>query len=165
MQHEPTPLRRVAADFARSARAMSATFVLSNAVPQRPNLNRRIWAELEDQVRELARAHGSIWVFTGDLFLHRNGTPAEPRRFIGPDRVAVPTHFYKVILCQDADDTVELFAFLLPNQLNPLSGTPGDFLTTVDRIEALSGLDFFSALPDTLETRLERQAAASWPVN
>ncbi len=33
--------------------------------------------------------------------------------------MGVPTHFYKVILCQHTTGTVELFAFLLENGLNP----------------------------------------------
>ena len=52
-----------AAAFKRSVTAMSETFFLSNMAPQRPNLNRRLWARLEAQVRTLAETHGSIWVF------------------------------------------------------------------------------------------------------
>ena len=33
---------------------MSETFLMSNMTPQRPSLNRRIWRQLEDQVRTLA---------------------------------------------------------------------------------------------------------------
>jgi endonuclease G, mitochondrial len=154
-----------AADFRQSDRAMSDTFVLSNMVPQRPNLNRRLWATLEDQVRQLAEAHGSIWVVTGELFLAADSTPTEPTDFIGPNQVAVPTHLYKMVLCQHPAGDVELFAFVLPNQLDPVPGVPADYLTTVDRIEALSGLDFFSVLPDDVEDRLERQLATAWPVH
>jgi len=43
-----------AAAFKRSETAMSETFLMSNMTPQRPSLNRRIWRQLEDQVRTLA---------------------------------------------------------------------------------------------------------------
>ena len=82
-----------AADFKRSQEAMSETFLLSNMAPQRPSLNRGIWERLEREVRSLADAHGSIWVFTGALFLDGSGNPSSPVSFIGPNRVAVPTHF------------------------------------------------------------------------
>ncbi|HLC28621.1 MAG TPA: DNA/RNA non-specific endonuclease [Dehalococcoidia bacterium] len=153
-----------AADFKRSREAMSSTFLLSNMAPQRPNLNRGIWARLEDQVRQVAQSHGRIWVVTGALYLDANGRPAPPPDTIGPNRVAVPSHFYKVILCEHASGAHEMFAFLLPNQLTPVVGQPSGFLVSVDRIEAVAALDFFSALPDDEENRLEALVASSWPI-
>lgn len=153
-----------AADFKRSQVAMSSTFLLSNMAPQRPNLNRGIWARLEDQVRQLAQAHGRIWVFTGALYLDRDDGPAPPADTIGPDHVAVPSHFYKVILCEHANGTHEMFAFILPNQLAPVTGEPGAYLVPVDRVEALAALDFFAALPDSEENRLEALMPTQWPV-
>lgn len=144
-----------AADFKRSAAAMSATFLLSNMAPQRPNLNRRMWERLESAVRQLTEAHGSLWIFTGALYLDSAEQPAGPAGFIGPNNVAVPTHFFKVILCEHPSGTHEMFAFLMPNQLEPLAGQPRDYAVSVDRVEALSGLNFFSALPDSEEDRLE----------
>jgi endonuclease G, mitochondrial len=153
-----------AGDFKRTVAAMSATFLLSNMAPQHPNLNRGMWERLETQVRHLADAHGDIWVVTGPLYLDAAGNRAAPVDFIGPDRVAVPTHFFKVILCQHASGAHEMFAFLMPNRLEPLAGTPADYLVSVDRIEALSGLNFFQELPDPEEDRLEAQVATNWPI-
>ena len=153
-----------AAAFKRSATAMSQTFLLSNMTPQRPSLNRRLWRQLEDQVRTLAQTHGSIWIFTGSLFLDARGNPAEPSSFIGSNDVAVPTHLYKVILCEHDADAIELFAFIVPNQLQPISGPPQSFLVSVDSVETVSGLDFFIALADAEEEKLEATVAASWPV-
>ena len=153
-----------AAAFKRSETAMSQTFLMSNMTPQRPSLNRRIWRQLEDQVRSLAQTHGSIWVFTGSLFLDDTGNPIQPTGFIGANRVAVPTHFYKVILCEHDAGAIELFAFIVPNQLQPISGSPGAFLVSVDSVEAVSRLDFFTALPDADEDRLEATVATTWPL-
>jgi DNA/RNA endonuclease G (NUC1) len=153
-----------AAAFKRSAAAMSQTFLMSNMTPQRPSLNRRIWRQLEDQVRTLAETHGSIWVFTGSLFLDDAGNPVQPTAFVGANRVAVPTHLYKVILCEHDTDTIELFAFIVPNQLQPISGSPEAFLVSVDSVEAVSRLDFFTALPDADEDRLEATVATTWPL-
>jgi len=114
-------------------------------------------------VRELASAAGSIWVFTGSLFLDENGSLTEPTTFIGANDVAVPTHFYKVILSEYDAAEFEMFAFLAANQMEPLDGEPGDYLVTVALVEALSGLDFFSALPDSVEFVLEETAVVDWP--
>lgn len=153
-----------AADFKRSPAAMSATFLLSNMAPQRPNLNRRMWEHLERDVRQLAGAHGSLWIFIGALYLDAAAEHAvAPTDFIGAARVAVPTHFFKVILCEHASGTHEMFAFLMPNHLEPLTGQPRDYAVSVDRVEALSALNFFSALPDAEEDRLEALVVAHWP--
>ena len=152
-----------AAAFKRSEDAMTATFVLSNMAPQTPSLNRQIWRMLEQDVRELAIVVGSIWVFTGSLFLDDDGVPTAPATFIGENQVAVPTHFYKLILSEAAAGVFEMYGFVMANQAERLSGAPSDYLVSVDSVEVISGLDFFSALPDSLEVLLEQQTAINWP--
>jgi endonuclease G len=152
-----------AADFKRDTAAMSETFLLSNMAPQRPRLNREIWAHLEDQVRSLVQERGSIWIFTGALYLDSLQNPTTPVAYIGPDSVAVPTHFYKVILCEHPDGSHEMFAFVMPNSLAP-QGEPRDYIVSVERVQHLSGLDFFSALPDSEEHRLEAVVNSNWPI-
>jgi hypothetical protein len=50
------------------------------------------------------------------------------------------------------------------NQTERLSGAPSDYLVSVDLVEFFSGLDFFSALADSLEDRLEEETPATWPI-
>jgi endonuclease G, mitochondrial len=150
--------------FARSRTAMSATFVLSNMTPQRPRLNRGKWKQLEAEIRELARAHGEIWVVTGSLFVTREEVPLQRVRFIGRNHVAVPSHLYTAVLCAHGDDDFEMFGFIMPNALHGVSGPPSEFVRSIDDIERLSGLNLFSELPDELERRLERQIASLWPI-
>lgn len=153
-----------AADFERSIDAMSETFFLSNMAPQRPKLNQITWSHLENEVRTLTKKHGSIWIFTGPLYLDSVNHKSEPKDHVGPHNVAVPTHFFKVILCEHSDGQRELFAFIMRNQLKKLSGTSMDYIVTVRQVEGLSGLNFFHRLPDDEETRLETAAAVTWPV-
>lgn len=152
-----------AADFKRDQAAMSETFLLSNMAPQRPRLNREIWAHLEEQVRSLVQTQGSIWIFTGALYLDSLQNPTLPKDYVGPDSVAVPTHFYKAILCEHPDGSHEMFAFVMPNSLAPITGEPRDYIVSVDRVQHLSGLDFFAALPDSEEHRLEAVINTNWP--
>jgi len=151
-------------DFKRSKRAMLSTFVLSNMSPQKANLNQRIWRILEAEVHKLAIEHGNVWIFTGPLFLDGNGHPTAPKKFIGPDHVAVPTHFFKVALCEHESGTHEMFAFIMENRARTLPGKPKNYIVTVDKVEADSGLDFFSALPDSEENSLESIKATNWPI-
>ena len=153
-----------AADFKRSEEAMSETFVLSNMAPQQPKLNRGIWSKLEDQVRSLAETHGSIWIFTGPLYLDSLDHRIAPKEHIGPHNVAVPTHFFKAILCEHPDGQHEMYAFVMKNQLEKLPGTSKDYVATVRRVEELSGLNFFHRLPDDEEKLLETTPVTAWPV-
>ena len=182
-----------AAAFKRSEEAMSQTFVLSNTAPQTPALNRQMWRMLEEDVREVASNCANVWVFTGSLFLDEDGGMIEPLTFIGENRVAVPTHFFKAIFASGEGSAVEvaegagdtehagdpgdaapaapaqpasrpmLAAFVMPNQPEHLAGEPKDYVISIDLLEALSGLDFFSALPDSVEDALERQTTSTWP--
>ena len=141
-----------AADFKRSVEAMKATFILTNAVPQKHGVNAGIWSQLEAAVRSLASNHGSVWVFSGPAF-----AGGKPMKTIGPHHVAVPTHTYKVILCAHPNGEKAMYAFLVPNVDKP-KGKIGDYTVSVHQIETLVARDFFDALPQEEQARLERTA-------
>ena len=151
-----------AAAFKRSRRAMSTTFLLSNMTPQTARLNRRIWRELEEEVRRFVNERGDTWVITGSVFMAADSTAILPTRFIGPNRIAVPTHFYKVLLTAHDSGTFDMVAFLLPNRSQSIRGDPADFVVSVDFLENITGHDFFGLVPDPTEAILE-SALGSWP--
>jgi endonuclease G len=134
-----------AADFS-SPDAVRATFLLTNAVPQKPSVNTGPWRRIENAIRRAARTAYRVHVFTGALF------EGEPKT-IGPNQVAVPSHTYKVILLIQGDSP-EMFAAIVPNQDN-LPGPLGRFAVTVNEVEQRTGLDFFSELEDAVENDLE----------
>jgi endonuclease G len=135
-----------AADFAFSEDAIRATFVLSNAVPQRQSVNASAWRSVENAIRALARGSDRVYVFTGTLF---EGDEA----VIGAGRVAVPSHTYKAVLAFHGS-TKSMVAFIVPNQ-DHVQGTAGRFRVTVDEVEQRSRLNFFSELNDAEESDLE----------
>jgi endonuclease G len=136
-------------DFTRSVEAMKATFVMTNIVPQKHGVNAGEWEQLESAVRALASTRGTVWVFSGPLFA---GTT--PMKTIGPDKVAVPTHTYKVVLCVPSNADKEMFAFVLPNIDKPSSAL-ASYAFSVDKVETLTGIDFFGSLPAAEQSRLE----------
>lgn len=72
------------------------SFVYTNAVPQMPQLNQKVWLSLEDYVLQSARTHGfRVSVFTGPVL--RDGDPTF-------EDIAVPVDFWKVIAMIDSDD-------------------------------------------------------------
>lgn len=140
-----------AADMSFSAQAMAESFYMSNMSPQEPGFNRGIWKRLEAQLRAWAEEDGDLYIVSGPLFLENRGN-------IGGG-VAVPSHFFKIVLDSDAGDYRSL-AFILPNQ--KASGDLQAFERSIDEVESLSRIDFFAALPDSLEKMLEAKTTGSW---
>jgi len=123
------------------------TFLLSNAAPQTPSLNLGKMRQLENQIRNLAATADSITVITGTLF--ESPTPET----IGPNQVAIPSHFFKAILIH-RNGQHSMLAAILPNATR-ITAPLSSFLTSVDEVERLSGLDLFSSLPDAEEAAIE----------
>ena len=121
-----------AGDMAWDAAAMAESFYLSNVAPQvGVGFNRGVWAALEGEIREAAAA-GELSVVTGPVFFD-----FEPR--LGSSRVVVPDAFYKALYDPATGETK---AWLIPNRALP-GETPAAFAIALERLEALTGLDFF----------------------
>lgn len=60
-----------------------------------------------------------------------------------PDAVAVPTHFFKVVLGRKRDGSFVSAGFILPNRAISEKKALVDFLTPIDVIEKHAGLLFF----------------------
>ncbi|ARU05573.1 endonuclease [Comamonas serinivorans] len=74
-----------------SPQAMAQSFSLANIVPQDPAHNAGAWLKIEQDTRQyVKRARGDVFVFSGPVYSGRS-------RAIGPGRVAVPTHLFKLV--------------------------------------------------------------------
>jgi endonuclease G len=127
---------------------MEECFFLSNMVPQvGVGMNQGIWKDLEEHIRDWAIARGEVYIFTGPIY--DDGA----KKTIGADKVAVPTHLYKIVY--DPHKT-EAIAFIMPNQKLNTADMPKYIVTTRD-VEKKTGLDFLSNLDkhvqDIIETK------------
>ena len=130
------------------------TFYFSNMSPQRPDLNRKTWNQLERQVRKWAGRYDSLYVVTGPVL-------SDPLGTIGANRVTVPRLFYKAVLVRHKGEW-KAIGFLVPNseRVNP---DYRKYIRSVDAIEAETGHDFFFRLPDGVEDRVEAEVdTAFW---
>lgn len=129
--------------------AMKECFYLSNICPQKPDLNRGDWKELEDLCRDWANDGYTLYIICGPLF-----TSSKPKHIGKQHKIAVPDGFFKVILRQKGNKKEALgFLYKNGNQNMPVAA----HATSVDEVEKLSGFDFFSQLPDAIENRLESE--------
>lgn len=180
-----------AGDMKWSEAAMQESFYLSNICPQHPALNRGIWKRLEDLVRRQAATRGSVYVVCGPLAADTarrlggggsgDGGSGDQR---GGQGVLVPHGFFKALL-QYADGRWAAIAFTFDNGDAEAGGkatsggqranatdkgrsakTAGtalsDHTLSIDSLEILTGFDFFPALPDSIETAVERETDPDW---
>jgi endonuclease G len=133
---------------------MEESFYMSNICPQDHNLNTEDWNDLEMKSREWARRYGKVYIVCGPIY---KGIRNE---FIGKNRVKVPDAFFKVILINDTKKQAAL-GFLFENEAGERPLT--DYLVSVDEIEKITGMDFFSALADDMENQLEKEKFEELP--
>ncbi|MBN2656303.1 MAG: DNA/RNA non-specific endonuclease [Spirochaetales bacterium] len=140
-----------------SADAAYNTHTVLNAVPQLQWQNNGIWKTLEQQAHDWADRYGRIWVITGPVFFNRT-----PALWLGQDdekKAAVPDALFKIII-KENNYMIDTLTFLIPNILPKEEKEPSDFLTDLNRIEELTGLDFFVYTnEDRLSQQLEEEIA------
>ncbi|CAG0900468.1 unnamed protein product, partial [Darwinula stevensoni] len=129
------------------------TFLLSNMAPQvGKGFNRDSWNRLEKYVRHLARKYKNVYVCTGPLYLPRqeaDGKLYVRYQVIGKSHVAVPTHFFKVIVAEDASGALELEAYVMPNAVIKDDAPLTNFQVPPETVERAAGLLFFDKLSKT----------------
>ena len=135
-----------ASDMGYSKITMAESFYYSNMSPQLPGFNRGVWKSLEELVRTWAIENNNVYIATGGVLT--SGLPT-----IGANKVAVPNYYYKVIL-DYTEPSVKGIGFILPN--NSSSEPLQSFAVSIDSIEKLTGIDFYSNLPDDQETVIEK---------
>lgn len=138
-----------AADQKWSSQAMSDCFFMTNMAPQSHELNTGAWKTLEEKERVWAQRDSAIVIVAGPIYTSKRS------KRIGEARVRVPDAFFKCILAPYANPP-RAIAFVYDNARCP--GNMADYVTTVDEVEAITGLDLFYALPDDIENEVEKQS-------
>ncbi len=146
-----------AADMKWNTDAMDESCFFTNICPQNPQLNGGDWKELEEQCRKWAQKHGNLYITCGPIILdNEHGT-------IGANEVIIPDKFYKVVLAR-INGEYRGAGFIFHNsplRKSKISGKPPvnrpleSYLVPIDEVEAITGIDFFPALPADTQNRVE----------
>ena len=135
--------------------ANSATFLMTNMIPQLPANNQGVWADLESYSRTLVSQGNELYIISGGQGL---------QYFIANGHVAVPAQTWKVIIVLPVGSndvsrvttSTRTIAVVMPN-----SGTIGNdwraYRVSVDQVEAITGFDFFSNVPSGIQAVIEGQ--------
>ncbi len=135
-------------DMKWSKQAIDESNYLVNMCPQTNALNAGDWEYLESRCRQLARKYGSIYIVCGPVV-----TSSTPRT-IGLNDVVVPDAFFKVLLAK-MNGEYKTIGFMYQN--DDSRQMMADCAMSVDEVERITGIDFFPALPDDVENRIERE--------
>jgi endonuclease G, mitochondrial len=128
--------------------AQEETFIMTNVIPQTPELNRGPWKELEMLIaKTYVPEFDYLYIFTGPVYKAAPGVNDKLE-----SGVWIPDGCYKIVVDVEGFE-FRVLAFLFP-QNGPYTDLE-DYLVSVDCIERLTGLDFLSDLPDSIEEPLE----------
>ena len=134
-----------AADMRLNFQAMSETFYMTNMTPQNPGFNSGVWNSLEAHIRKEVEHLGPALIITAPVLMETESYP------MIRSEVSIPDEFYKIAYFYKNQS---MQAYLIPNT-HAQGKSFRTFSVSVRDIEDLTGIDFFSELPDDLENTLE----------
>jgi endonuclease G len=138
-----------------------STFVMTNIIPQPPNVNEKAWAQLESYCRRLVRRHQHLYIMSGPIGRGGRGSNGF-RELLGRDNVVVPAECWKVAVMVPeeggSDDLAKInagtrvVAVDMPNDNEVIGEEWAQYRTSPAQIEQKTGLHFFTRLrPDIAE--------------
>ncbi|KAK7020155.1 hypothetical protein SK128_022301 [Halocaridina rubra] len=137
------------------------TFLLSNMAPQvGKGFNRDKWNDLEQYCRKLAKENPNVYVCTGPLYLPRreeDGKLYVKYQVLGQNHVAVPSHFFKVVVVETINGQLELESFVLPNAVIDDATPISTFHVPAEVVERASGLLIFNRIKPSTFSKINGQ--------
>ena len=157
-----------------SQEANAQTFYYSNISPQLEAFNQRgPWYELEKKVREWGGSEEGVAPLGNTLYVVKGGTIRDgeyydsrgkhgvfvknPKKMQG---IVVPAHFFVALVSQQGSTHTGI-AFYLAHKDYGKEYHLADYALSIDRLEELTGIDFFCNFPDTIEEHMESKVTPS----
>ena len=144
-------------DRTRSIPDNSATFLMTNIVPQLADNNQGPWNDFENYCRTLAQAGNEIYIVSGvvgNIGANAGG------------KIVVPQYTWKIVTVlpngsndlQRISKATRSFGIVVPN-FSPVNRNAGwrAFRTSVDSVEALTGYNFMANVPINTQDIIERR--------
>ncbi len=133
-----------------------STFFLTNIIPQRPDLNRGVWLDLENYCESLCKdSTKELFVISGGIFHSENKIK---------DIISVPDSCFKIIVIlnygeslESVSDTTHTIAVVIPNVNGIRNNDWKKYSTTIRRIEISTGYDFLSIVRRSIQDLIENK--------
>ncbi|MDJ0365005.1 DNA/RNA non-specific endonuclease [Hymenobacter sp. H14-R3] len=149
------------ADRTGSAADNTATFLMTNMMPQAPQNNQRTWAGLENYCRSLVGDGNELYLIAGSYGRGGTGSNGYAGTLDG-GRVTVPSRCWKVVVVLPIGTndvgritaSTRVIAIDTPNN-DSVDPDWGGYRTTVNAIETATGYDLLSAVSTTIQRSIE----------
>lgn len=140
----------------------SATFLMTNMVPQAPKNNQVTWANLENYCRSLVSAGNELYIISGPYGQGGTGSNGYYTT-VSSKNIVVPSYVWKIIVVLPVGtndvsritSSTRVIAVWMPNTQTVSSQAWGYYRTTVDYIESMTGYDFLSNVSTTIQAAIE----------
>ena len=143
------------ADRTRNEADNSATFLMTNMMPQVPEVNRGVWGDLEEYCRELVQQGKELYIIAG---------PVGRKGSIGrKEKIAVPAKNWKIVVVLDRQglgmqgitNNTRTIAVMMPNDASVKGKGWKSFRVSVARVERETGLNFLSNVSPQVQQVIE----------
>ncbi len=140
----------------------SATFLMTNMIPQAPDNNQGPWEGLESYLRGQLNNNQEIYIISGSYGMGGTGSNGTTNT-IANGKITVPSHTYKIaiLLTNGTDDvnrvtsSTRVIAVIMPNIQGIRTNSWQQYRTTVDEMETITGYDFLSNVPVNIQSVIE----------
>ncbi|MBB6271126.1 endonuclease G [Pedobacter cryoconitis] len=151
-------------DRTSNSTANSATFLMTNMIPQAPKNNQQTWANLENYTRSLVTAGNEVYIVMGSYGSGGTGTNGYQTTIDG-GRVNVPSRVWKVIVVipngnndlSRITTSTRVIAVNTPNDQSTVNADWKQYLTTVRSIEAAAGVNIMSNVSQSIQDVIENR--------
>jgi endonuclease G len=142
----------------------SATFLMTNMMPQAPDNNQGPWEAFETYCRDLVNQGNELYVIAGGTGSGGTGSNGGVTTTIASGHVAVPAKTWKVVLVlpqatgndvSRVTTSTRTIAVILPNTQGIRANDWKTYRVSVDQVESLTGYDFFSNVPANIQSVIE----------
>ncbi len=143
-------------DRTRSIPDNSATFLMTNMMPQLAANNEGPWNDFENYLRSLANGGDEIYIISG---------PTGNQGLIAGGKVGAPQYTWKVVLIlpngnndlERVSKATRAFGIVVPKFSPITTNLWRNYRVTVDAVENITGHNFFSEIPKNTQELIERK--------
>lgn len=146
----------------------AATFLMSNMIPQAPNNNQITWNAFEGYCRNLLNQGNELYIVSGGYGNGGTGSNGGVTTTLANGAIAVPSRVWKAVVVMPigsndlsrVSSTTRVIAIDVPNTQTASSQPWHAYRTSVDAIEAQTGLDLFNLVSSEVQNSIEAQVDA-----
>jgi endonuclease G len=155
------------ADRTNTVSSNSSTFLMTNMIPQAPDNNQGVWANLENYLRTLVSQGKELYIISGGYGTCGTGSNGSRCSFPAATNtsysVTVPETTWKVIVVLDnpgsgaagVTTATRVIAVNIPNVQGVRTALWQNYRVSVDSLEQTTGYNFLSAVSSTTQSVIE----------